>query len=377
MRAMPPIRWILGATLALACACEPPSTFYPERRELPVRTAPTLRPPADPAPARLKVMTWNVKYGGARIDFWFDLWGDRVHMTRAEVEANMAGLYALINEVQPDILLTNEIEVNSARSAYYDMVAGILEHTQLDYAGYVPTWQSRWIPTEGLGRMDMGNAIFSRYPIEKLESIPQANRTDQDPLTDYFYLHRSVGRAVVDVGGKELAVMVVHTEAYDTDGTKSRQFVEIQQLLANEPLTWLVGGDFNAIPPNAEKTSNFNDDNPRAIGTSFETPPYALGDMQPFYDAYLPAIELSRMGTTEPEQRRYYTHSIIGPDRQGSLGEPGFWTRKLDYLFVNAPSFWVPGTTDVLQQTGDSGIASNPLVLSDHCPVVGVWELVR
>ena len=362
------------AALAALAACEPLARDYGPREAVPVRIDAGATPP--PAPARLKVMAWNVKFAAARIDFWFDLWGDRVQMTRQEVEANLDGIYGLLEEVQPDVLLVEEIEVNSRRSAYVDMVAGILAHTRLAWAAYVPTWQSRYVPAEGLGRVDMGNAIFSAYPIVAAERIALSDRTDQDSLHDLYYLHRAVGRAVLDVGGgRQVAVLVVHTEAYDTDGTKSRQLVEIQDLLHQETLPFLVGGDFNAIPPGSVKVSDFNDEHPDAIGTEFEQPPYRLEDLVPFYEEDVPAIPLERYGTTEAEQRRYYSHSVIGPDTIGANGEPGFWTRTLDYLFLGPGGVWEAGSTDVLQQPGDSGIRANPLELSDHAPVVGTWTL--
>lgn len=363
--------------LAFATACEPWATIDDERRSYPVIRDERIDSPS-PNPTSLRVMTWNVKYGAGRVDFWFDLWGDEVRMSREVVDANVAGLCALINEVRPDVLVANEIDVNSRRSAYVDMVRALLACTHLNYAGYVPTWKSRYVPSEGVGRMDMGNAVFSTYPITLVEGIPHTQRGDQDALTDYFYLHRSVIRAVLDLGeGREAVVLGVHTDAYDTDSTKQKQLEEILAIAQAETLPFVLAGDFNAIPPGSVRTSGFNDDHPDAIGTDFETPPYLLSDMTPFYDAFLPAISLERYGTTEAEQRRYYTHSIIGPNRTGSLGEPGFWTRQLDYLFVSAPSSWAAESTDVLQERGRMGIESDPLLLSDHAPVVGTWELAR
>ena len=364
------------ASSVAAVACEPLATTWDSDREsVPVHRRAQLAPPADPAPAALKVMAWNIKYGAGRIDFWFDMWGDRVQMTADEVERNMAGIYALINEVKPDVLMTEEIEVNSRRSAYFNMVLGILEHTHLNYAAYMPTWKSRYIPSEGVGRMDLGNAIFSVYPITSAERIRQADRTDQDPLTSYFYIHRAVGRAVIQAGPRDVAVMVVHTEAYDTDRTKAKQTDQIFQLMTDEPLPFVVGGDFNAIPPGSVKVSSFNDEHPDSLGTEFEQPPYDLGDMVPFFEAFLPHVGLGHYGTTLEQQKRYFTHSVIGHDRIGSQGQPGFWNRQLDYLFVRAPDRWRAGTTDTLQRPGDSGIISDPMTLSDHCPVVGTWEL--
>lgn len=371
-------RALLFLLLCLATtACEPLATDWSGREDVPVRREAGHVPPAVSAPVRLKVMTWNIKYGAGRIDFWFDYWGDRVQMTGPEVEANLRAAYALINEVRPDVLLVQEIEINSRRSNYVDMVQGILESTHLGYAAYVSTWKSRYVPSEGLGRIDMGNAIFSVHPITRAERLPMSDRTDQDALTQTFYLHRAVGRAVLDVGGRELAALVIHTEAYDTDGTKTRQLKELEAMLAEEPLPFVVGGDFNALPPTAAKVAHFNDEHPSSLGTEFEQPPYPLTEMEPFFRDYASAVALSRFGTTEAAQRRYYTHSVIGPHQVGANGEPGFWTRTLDYLFVESQDGWVPGSTDVLQQAGDSGIASNPLVLSDHCPVVGTWELGR
>jgi endonuclease/exonuclease/phosphatase family metal-dependent hydrolase len=369
-------RHALRAAILLAAAgCEPLWTTWDERAPVRVEAEPGAAAPTPPPGGRLKVMAWNVKYAGGRIDFWFDLWGDRVQMTRAEVDGNLTGLIALINEVQPDVLLTEEIEVNARRSAYVNMVREILARTSLAYAAYVPTWRSRYIASEGLGRMDLGNAIFSRFPIKRAERIPQSDRTDQDPATAAFYIHRAIGRAVLDLGGREVAALVVHTEAYDTDGTKSRQLREIEEVLREERLPFVVGGDFNAIPPGSVRAVDFNDEHPDSRGTDFAQPPYDLDDMTPFYAEYVSAIARDRYGATLETQRRHFTHSVIGPDRVGARGEPGFWNRTLDYLFVKAPSSWQEGSTDTLQEPGRLGIGSDPLLLSDHCPVVGVWQV--
>lgn len=369
-------RQILGwVSLVGLCACEPLATYRAVRENVPVRTKSDAVVPDAGSPARLKVMAWNVKYGAGRIDFWFDFWGDRVEMTRAEVLTNMEGIYKLINEVNPDVLMASEIELNSRRSAYVDMVKGILENTKFNYAAYVPTWDSRYVPSEGLGRINMGNAIFSTHPIVKAESLPMRDRSDLDALTGTFYLHRKIARAVLNVGGQEVAVYGIHAEAYDTDGTKSKQLVELKALLDEEPRPFVVGGDFNAIPPGSVRVNRFNDEHPSSLGTEFEQPPYNLEDLKLYYDHYVPEIELARYGATEESQKRYYSHSVLSADKIGSNDEPGFWTRKLDYLFLKKPSVFVPGSTDVLQRPGDMGIESDPMLLSDHAPVVGTWEV--
>jgi endonuclease/exonuclease/phosphatase family metal-dependent hydrolase len=368
-------RALLVAAVAATTGCEQLADGFDfDRQEVPVFQRSALVP-ADSTPGRLKVMAWNIKFGAARIDFWFDYWGDRVQLTPAEAERNMADLCALIREVDPDLLMTEEIEVNSRRSAYRDMVQDILEQTTLNYAAYYQSWNSRYILSGGLGRMDLGNAIFSKHPITFAERIRQVDRTDQSALTAKFYIHRMIGRALVAVDGREVAAYVVHTEAYDQDGTKGRQIAQIHDEVSAEKRPWVLGGDFNELPPTAVKLSDFPDEHPDAKGTEYEQPPYTPKLMQPFFDDFAPWITLEQYGTTEAEQRRWYTHSVLGPLSRDNNGEPGFWNRTLDYLFASEPGSWAAGASDVLQTAGRLGIRSEPLMLSDHAPVAGTWVL--
>lgn len=368
---------IVGIAILGVSACEPMADDMDfDREEVPVFTRSSIVAPTNPVPSELRVMAWNIKYGAGRIDFWFDYWGDRTQMTISEVEANMGNIYELLNEYDPDILMTEEIEVNSRRSAHYDMVQGILENTRLNYGAYIQTWDSRYVPSEGVGRTDLGNAIFSRYPITFAERIRQVDRTDQDAVTATFYIHRMIGRSIIDVGdNREIAAYVVHTEAYDQDGTKAKQIQQIHDEIKKETRPFVLGGDFNELPPTAVRLEDFPDELASAEGTDFEQPPYTPQIMQKFYDDYLPWVTLERYGDTEEQQRAYYTHTVAGPGHVDENGKPQFWNRTLDYLFVTKADAWKVGTTDVLQENGRLGITSNPLWLSDHAPVVGTWVL--
>ena len=367
---------LLVATAAALCAsaCEPLATTWEPRQNVAIRKADVAV--AAPNARSLKVMAWNLKFAGARADFWFDLWGSQVQMDQAVVQSNLADLTRLINEVNPDVLLVEEIEVNSRRSAYVDMVRHLLNNAGFHSAAYFPTWKSRYVPADGLGRMDLGNAIFSKHPIVQAERIALSDRTDQDPATAAFYLHRALGRVAINLGGTLVQAFVVHTEAYDTDNTKSKQLKEILAELATHAGPLVVGGDFNAIPPGSVHVVDFNDEHPDAKGTDFVQPPYNLDDMVPFYTRYVPAITLRMYGDSPAAQRQHFTHSVIGRDKIGALGEVGFWNRTLDYLFVSPATSWLAGSTDTLQEPGRMGISSDPMLLSDHCPVVGTWQVL-
>jgi endonuclease/exonuclease/phosphatase family metal-dependent hydrolase len=363
--------------------CEPLAVEYDKaRQDVPIFRRTTLSPIPSESPDGLRVVAWNIKYGARRIPFWFDCWGDRVQMSKAEMDANMAALYAAIRELDPDILMAEEIEVNSRRSAYIDMVRGILENTDLNYAAYFETWNSQYVASEGLGRVNLGNAIFSRYPITRAERIRQEDRTDLDAVTRLFYIHRAVGRAEIDLPENQPVVaLVVHTEAYDNDGTKQRQLAQIHELALAETAPVVLGGDFNELPPVAIKLEDFPDERTKAVcSDDFAQPPYTPDAMQKFFDDMLPAIALERYGSTEESQARLFTHSVLGPDEENEQGLRGDWNRTLDYLFASKGSAWVDGTTDVVQrggqEIGTSGltVTSDYLRLSDHAPVIGTWR---
>lgn len=378
---------LLFATAGLS-ACELPANALDfTRKEAPIFKAQAPRPTPGPAGKALKVMAWNVKYGACRVDFWFDFWGDRVQLSRTEVEDCLSRISKLIQEYDPDILVTEEIEAGSKRSAYVDMVRFILERTNLNYATYVQTWDARYVPSEGLGRIDLGNAIFSRYPITKAEAIHQQDRTDQDPITKSFYIHRAVARAELDLGGGVTVVAYgVHTEAYDNDGTKQKQIKQIYDLLKAETKPWVIGGDFNELPPvcdekaaagtadsceNKLRLSGFLDERASAAGTMYAQPPYTPSVMKPFYEDFTPYITLARYGVGDAQQRQYFTHSVLGPDGKNDDGVAGWWNRTLDYLFVPKDSRWE--NTDVIQEAGRLGVTQDALRLSDHAPVAGTW----
>ncbi len=372
----------LFALLLGAAACEPiAEPFDAAYTVVPVFHAPPKASDQQPpiaAPKRLKVMAYNVKFGGARIDFWFDYFGDRVQMTEGEVRGNLANLAALVNAYDPDVFMTEDLDVNSRRSAYTDMLAYFLAHTKLAHTAYFSTWSSRYIPSEGLGRMEMGNAIFSKYPIVKADMFKLSERADLSAAEAKFYLKRQLGHADIDVGGAQpIAFYVVHTEAYDRDGTKQKQLAEIRDVLARETKPFVVGGDFNELPPGATKLVHFDDEAAASLGTEFEQPPYTPEKMQPFFDTLRPAIPLASYGTTEQTRRRFYSHTVRGPLHKGADGLPGYWNRTLDYLFAAPSLTWDPAASDVLQGPGRQGLPANvdPLFLSDHAPVVGTVVL--
>ena len=127
----------------------------------------------------ITVMTWNIRFGAGRIPWFGDSCGDRVILSEEEVVGNLRGIADMIKEVKPDILLLQEVDVQSKRSAYIDQVQWLLDHTHFNYGAYASVWKAQVVPSDGLGRMDMGTAVLSRWAITDAERIQLPLRGDQ------------------------------------------------------------------------------------------------------------------------------------------------------------------------------------------------------
>lgn len=339
--------------------CDPFHTnFDDDEAPAEYRAAKVHDPPV--AGEELLVMTWNVKFAGGRIDFFFDCHGDRALMDEAEVLDHLEGLAAKIRQVDPDIVMLQEVDVASKRCAYVDMLQWLLDHTDLNYGVYASHWRADYIPSDGLGPMDSGNAIMSRWPLADSERIALPLIDEQDGLTQYFYLRRNVLKTrVVMPDLPPVWVLNVHTEAFSTDGTKKKHidgFKAEMDALADAGQFVIGGGDLNALPPGASQLEGFEDS--VCVG-EFEADDYTgetdwLIDL---YDDYAEAIPLQAYLADED---RYYTHTT---------DKDGFWNRRLDYLFTN--STWRDGL--VHQSIALGGVETMPL--SDHAPVTAKVKL--
>ncbi len=346
------------ATLLGGHACEPLVTTFDDVEGVEYYRAANVRTAV--ANDSLVVVTWNIKYGAGGLDFWFDCWGDRVLMTEKEVTENLDRLVAHIIDLDPDVLLLNEVEVSSRRSAYVDQVQYLLDATDLNYGVYASLWKSQFIPSDGIGRMDMGNAILSKYKLSDGERIALSLRSDQDALTQYFYLRRNIITAKVAAGtNTALYAVVVHTAAFSQDGSKQQhidRFKEELDRIAAAGALFVGGGDLNTIPPNAETKIDFGDS--RCTDEDFQADDYTdeVDWLRPLYRAYKPAIDTLIYAADEADHFSHTTKSN-GP-----------FTRKLDYLFTNIGDGWVPSSGKVHTEAMSSG----PERLSDHASVSAV-----
>jgi len=234
----------------------------------------------------------------------------------------------------------------------------------LNYAVYATQWKADYIPSYGIGQMNSGNAILSKFPLNNAERMALPLIDSQSGLEKYFYLRRHLLIAETTVKGQNITLLNTHTSAYSTDGTKKLQLEKVKEKsseLASNGKTFILGGDFNNLAPNTQNYCNFNDDvcegefATQACDVLIEE----LPNMKIFIDDFNEAISQARY---DADESKFYTFTS---------DKDGFWNRKLDYIFTNGNFELNSGL--VHQDVSTGGFETMPL--SDHAPVSVVYKL--
>ena len=339
-------------------SCEPMATGFNDIEDAQYYSASTIKYVPDTFNT-LKVMTWNIRFGAGRLPWFGDACGSRVVFTPDEIYTNLTAIVNRINLLKPDILLLQEVDLNSKRSAYIDQVRWILNHTYFNYAVSAFQWKAQFIPSDGLGRLEETNVILSRWSLTDAHRIQLALRNDQDNLTRYFYERCCMLNCKVNLPhNNNFYAVNIHASAFATDDSKYKHIVSFGQELDrinNMGGIFVAGGDLNTLPPNSDTTDFCIQD--MCPGDSYHTSssgPHKDGSnytpeqtwLNYLYTKYKPAVPTADYIMN---QYKYFTHT----DRPTY-----FWDRTLDHLFTNKS--WVTNSVVTHQEA---------LPESDHCPV--------
>ena len=357
MRQGKPFLYILALFLF---SCDPLVTTFDDVEEADLYEA-TNSTTAPVPGTTIKIMTWNIRFGIGRLPFFGDSCGERSIFTESEVMDALDSIANKINELDPDIIVMQEVDRESKRTAYIDQVQWLLDNTDLNYGAYASMWKAQTIPSDGIGRIDAGNAVLSKWDIELAVRIQLPLRGDQDDLTRLFYLRRNVLKTKIAIPGQDdFYVVNTHSTAFATDDTKQKHidtFVETLDDIDVAGYSFISGGDLNSIPPGAEvydfcltdicpgnEYHTDTDGGPHREGSYFNNFDEERTLLEDLYNAFNPAIPLYEAVTN-----RHFTHSTASEYP---------WDRKLDYLFTNLA---------VVENSGQTH--QNTIMLSDHAPV--------
>jgi endonuclease/exonuclease/phosphatase family metal-dependent hydrolase len=291
--------------------------------------------PTSAAPDTVTVMTYNIGYLSGMTN------NKPVVRSDSLFAANMDQALGLLRRADPDVIGFQEIDYGGARVRHVHQLDTIATRLGYATAAQAVNWDERYLPfpygrpAVNFGRTISGQAVLSRYPIRQhvRRVLP---RPPQPFFRDAFYLDRLAQIAVVDLGGRPLAVVNLHLEAFDTD-TREKQAERVRALydtLVARTVPTLVLGDLNSELP-AASTSTTAD---KTMHTLLEGA------------ALRPAFPDSTY-RTEPHPA---TYPADAPDR------------KIDYVLY-PPDLLAPVNRQI-----ECGAPSPP---SDHCAVTASFRL--
>lgn len=281
--------------------------------------APTLKSGQD-----VKVMSWNVQYlAGRGYVFFYDTVNGDGPDTRPSPEAiarTLKEVQAVIREENPDILLLQEVDRDSARTDYQDQLKLIQNGLNGAYPCAATAYYHRatFVPhPKIMSKVGLSLAVLSKTRIDTATRY-QLPRICGDPLTVAFNLKRAVLGVTLPVqGGPPLTAFSTHLDAFAQGcDTMQQQAQAVHDLLSKTPAPWIIGGDFNLLATRAAY-----DRLPPAEQTYFNP----ATELNVLTDAFASFPTPAQVNRNDP---RYFTYYPNDP----TVGQAD---RTIDYLFYS------------------------------------------
>ena len=199
-----------------------------------------------------RVVSYNIGFGAYSADYTFFMDGGTESRARSAeaVEENVSGALAAVEDLSPDLVLFQEVDVEGTRSYHVDELAMILQ-TMTEYSStFAQNYDSpylMWPLTAPHGANRSGQATVSRFAISSAlrRRLPVEEGVMKLVDLDRCY---SVQRIPVD-NGRELVVYNLHLSAYTSDGSIATEQMEL--LFGDMAAEYqagnyvIAGGDFN------------------------------------------------------------------------------------------------------------------------------------
>lgn len=297
---------------------------------------------------KLRILSWNIQYSGSRKYKFFYDGGKAVSPAKKDVEATMAAIVKAVKKYNPDIILWQEIDRNSARTHYVDQLKKFLADLSYPCWASTPYHRSVYVPTpahQHMRRVDMHLAVFSRYPIKRAtrHALPMLKESF---IRRAFNLKRAVLEVEIPMAeGGSLILFDTHFSAFSYgDGTMAKQVNKLSSLMeaaekAGNP--WLASGDLNLLPPGFDPKKNL----PKKEADYYPSPD--KNPVQALYKKWTPALKVADYNKSPKTYNTYVMYGEKNPDR---------W---IDHTFVGSK-------TQVLQYK----VLQEFIQISDHMPVL-------
>lgn len=172
----------------------------------------------------MRVMTYNIQHGQVHLS-------DHIDLTK---------VCGVIRSLSPDVVGLNEVrgrgEAHDYTAQAEEMAAQLGYHCFFGRSIYVG------------GQNPYGNAILSKYPIERAEVIHIPDPSPEETAGVKWVEHRSICRAVVDFPNP-VGRVAVYSSHFGLSQPEQRNAVRtVVDAVSDEKLPFFVMGDFNVTP---------------------------------------------------------------------------------------------------------------------------------
>ncbi len=204
----------------------------------------------------LTVCSWNIGYAGLGQDSDFFMDGGQMvdPPAQASVEANIAGIQAYMQSAPADVWLLQEVDVNSARTGGMDQFLR-LQDAAGGSAAFAYNYNCPFvpIPLPPIGRVESGLATVTTLTMkEAAERVALPCPFSWPVRTANIKRCLLVTRTPIEGSDRELVLVNLHLEAYESGEGRIAQTQQLLELLQTEYANGnyvIAGGDFNQSFP--------------------------------------------------------------------------------------------------------------------------------
>ena len=261
-------------------------------------------------------------------------------------QENLARAISTLAEVKPDIIGFQEIDFDANRSYSQNQMQQIAEALEMASGAIAINWDKNylpfpyWPPSAHFGKILSGQAVLSRYPIEKNSRIVLERIADNSFIYNAFYLDRLAQVSQISLDGRPVIVISVHLEAFsETTRVSQTQFVRSLAEEYAETFPVIVIGDFNSALNRPSFVA--------ATGETYEERQFSIKEM----------LSSEQFASAVAESKWSEKDFATFPSN-----EPQY---KLDYIF------YTPNTIEVL----DTKVLTAAGESSDHLPLMMQFRL--